>query len=152
MFLVIIIGANVTGCLFTVTPFVMSYEARIQKLKESSTNGSIPNVLVYEAYYPFDISGFPMYQVRKILTFFNANCGVNHLSIIWCTAPLRESCEIISNIYVVFKCFVISRSLQKYFEIPWDVLKSFVISAILWFGVHQIDEYTHYNPSKQITY
>ncbi|XP_048513692.1 uncharacterized protein LOC105691795 isoform X2 [Athalia rosae] len=72
IFLIIIIGANVTGCLFTVTPFVISYEARAQKLQESSNNGTIPNVLVYEAWYPFDVSKFPVYQLTVL---FQAFCG-----------------------------------------------------------------------------
>ncbi|XP_046601969.1 odorant receptor coreceptor-like [Neodiprion lecontei] len=72
LFLGIFCVAQFTGCLFTVAPFVMSYEARIQKLKLLALNGTIPHVLVYEAWYPFDISRFPVYQLTII---FQSFCG-----------------------------------------------------------------------------
>ncbi|XP_046751355.1 odorant receptor coreceptor-like [Diprion similis] len=96
VFMAIFFGAHLTGCLFTVAPFVMSYEARIQKLRSLTWNGTIPQVLIYEAWYPFDISGFPVYQLTIMFQAFCGSVWINMTStsdVIFLAIIIREAEE-----------------------------------------------------------
>ncbi|KAG8230606.1 Odorant receptor 3 [Ladona fulva] len=73
IFLMIVLGANLTGIIFTITPFVISYSHAYYQSTNSLPNETvIQRPLVFDAWYPFDMYNSPSYEMVLAI---QALCG-----------------------------------------------------------------------------